>query len=175
MSLLPAATVIHRSPVYFVKHYSETVVQHCITYKAPAKEHFFQIVYRSEWSGLIDYDATRTVQNDVIERHLRLKRFYRRARLIKKHNDAVKRTKRMAKRASSGSGGSNGYLINGGLGAVYYELGVGLPAEKLHLSSKASSGGLDRTEAKAFRVSELVYEQARLHYNAPADRIKQGA
>jgi hypothetical protein len=152
---------------YFVKHYSETAVQHCITYKVPAKEHFSQIVYRSEeWSGLIDYDATWTVQNDVVERHLLLKRFYRRARLIKKHDDAVKRIERMAKRAGSGSGGSDGYLINGGLGPVYYELGV---------SPRASSRGLDRTEAKAFRVSELVYEQARLHYNAPADRIKQGA
>jgi hypothetical protein len=161
---------------YFVKHYSETAVQHCITYKVPAKEHFSQIVYRSEeWSGLIDYDATRTVQNDVVERQLLLKRLCRRTRLIKKHDDAVKKTEKMAKRAGSGSGGSDGYLINGGLGPVYYELGVGLPAEKLHLSPKASSRGLDRTEAKAFRVSELVYEQARLHYNAPAVRIKQGS
>jgi hypothetical protein len=134
---------------YFVKHYSETVVQHCITYKVPAKEHFSRIVYRSEeWSGLIDYDATRTVQNDVVERHLRLKTFYRRARLIKKHDDAVKRTERMAKRAGSGSGGSDGYLINGGLGPVYYEFGVELPAEKLHLSSKSFEQriGQDRGE-----------------------------
>jgi hypothetical protein len=161
---------------YFVKHYSETAVQHCITYKVPAKEHFSQIVYRSEdWSGLIDHDAIRTVQNDVVEHHLLLKRVYRRAHLIKKHDTAVKRTERMAKRAGSGSGGSDGYLINGGLRPVYYELGVGLPAEKLHLSPKASNRGLDRTEAKAFRISELVYEQARLHYNAPADRIKQEA
>jgi hypothetical protein len=86
-------------------------------------------VYRpEEWSSLIGYDATRTVQNDAVERHLRLKRFYRRARLIKKHDDAVKRTERMAKRAGSGSGGSDGYLIDGGLAPVYYALGVGLPA-----------------------------------------------
>src|SRR5450432_3911546 len=84
---------------------------------------------------------------------LLLKRVYRRVRLIKKHDDAVKRTERMAKRAGSGSGGSDGCLINGGLGGVYYELGVGLPAEELHLSPKASSRGLDRIEAKAFRVS----------------------
>ena len=80
----------------------------------------------------------------------------------------------MAKRAGSGSGGSDGYLINDGLGPVYYALGVGLPAEKWYLSPKTSNTGFGRTEAKAFRVSELVCEQARLHYNAPADRIKQG-
>lgn len=112
------------------------------------------------------------LQNDVVERHLRLKRVYRRARLIKKHDDAVRRAERMAKRAGSGSGGSDGYLINGGLAVVYYELGVGLPTEKLHLLSKASSRGLDRAEAKVFCVSELVYEQARLHYNA-LDRSNQ--
>lgn len=133
-------------------------------------------MYRSnDWSGLTDHDAIRTVQNDVVEHHLPLKRVYRRARLIKKHDTAVKRTERMAKRARSGSRGTDGCLINGGLGPVYYGLGVGIPAEKLHQSPKASSRGLDRTEAKPFRVSELVYEQARLHYNAPADRIKQGA
>ena len=94
-------------------------------------------MYRpEEWGGLIGYDATRTVQNDAVERHLRLKRFYRRARLIKKHDDTVKRTERMAKRAGSGSGGSDDYLINGGLEAIYYALGVGLSAEKLHLPSK---------------------------------------
>ena len=77
----------------FVKRYSETTVERCITYKVPAKEHFSQVVYRSEmWSNLIDYDATRTVQNDVVERQLLLKRFYRHARLIKKHDDAVERT-----------------------------------------------------------------------------------
>jgi hypothetical protein len=112
------------------------------------------------------------LQNDVVERHFRLKRVYRCARLIKKHDDAVKREKGMAKRSGSGSGGSDGYLINGGLGLVYYELGAGLPAEKLHPLSKASRRGLDRAEAKAFCVSELVCEQARLHYNAPADQIK---
>jgi hypothetical protein len=133
-------------------------------------------VYRSEdWSGLIDHDAIKTVQNDVVEHHLLLKRVYRRARLIKKHDTAVKRTERMVKRAGSGSGGSDGCLISGGLGPVYCELGGGVPAEKLHQSPKASSGRLDRTEAKSFRVSELVYEQARLRYNAPAGRIKQGA